>query len=83
MGLYHLVQHKESKFDRSAVVKMAKELLDIPGLSVVAYRFSIYAIRDSDHKDTRAILKGLLKHSDKEVPKLAVKALMGVGKNSQ
>ena len=82
LGLFHLVQHQEAEFDRGVVLGAAQEILKIPGLSLVAYRFSLFAIRDSGHKDAPSLLKSFLKHPNKEVRKIALKALLGVGKAS-
>ena len=80
LGLYHLAQHPESQKDGARIVASAEQILAIPGLSLVAYRYSLYAIRDSGAPTAQALLKAYTKHPDNEARKIAVQALLGVGK---
>ena len=63
------------------MVASAQRILEIPGLSLVAYRYALYAIRDSGHSSASETLKSYSNHTDKEARKIAVKALLGVGKS--
>ena len=80
LALFHLAGRGTPGLDGKRVVTSAERILEIPGLSLVAYRYALYAIRDSGHSSASATLKSYAKHSNKEARKIAVKALLGVGK---
>ena len=81
LALYHLANRGGPDLERGRMVASAQRILEIPGLSLVAYRYALYAIRDSGHSSASETLKSYSNHTDKEARKIAVKALLGVGKS--
>jgi hypothetical protein len=81
LGLYHLANRGGPGLERRRIVTSAQRVLEIPGLSLVAYRYALYAIRDSGHSSASETLKSYSNHPDKEARKIAVKAFLGVGKS--
>lgn len=80
LALFHLTSRGGPQVDGKRVITSAQRILEIPGLSPVAYRYALYAIRDSGHFGASETLKSYAKHPNKEARKIAVKALLGVGK---
>lgn len=78
LALFQLAKRQAGAVDREAIVGAARQILSVEGLSLVAYRNAIYAIRDSRHPTASQVLKTLLGGDNKVIRRLAVEAFLRV-----